>query len=187
MKKLFSLLICGVVIFSACGGQSETAEKKLVSSSSGVEDILKSAENSSTELETFDITVQKIPDNPSDLIPKLDYDAELDLTSMNSTMVYSEVYNMMNTPDDYIGKSVKATGSFSVFTDIKTGKYYYSCVIADATACCQQGLEFVLAEERKYPDEFPTQGRQITVAGVFDTYEEDGNTYCCLNDAELSF
>ena len=30
----------------------------------------------------------------------------------NSTMVYSEVYNMMYTPGDYIGKTIKMTGQF---------------------------------------------------------------------------
>ena len=31
---------------------------------------------------------------------------EVDLTNLSSTMVYSEVYNMMSTPASYIGKTV---------------------------------------------------------------------------------
>ena len=31
---------------------------------------------------------------------------DVDLTNLSSTMVYSEVYNMMSTPENYIGKTV---------------------------------------------------------------------------------
>ena len=37
---------------------------------------------------------------------------DVDLTRLSSTMVYSEVYNMMYTPGDYIGKTIKMTGQF---------------------------------------------------------------------------
>ena len=33
---------------------------------------------------------------------------DLDLTKLSSTVVYSEVYNMLITPDDYKGKIIKA-------------------------------------------------------------------------------
>ena len=35
---------------------------------------------------------------------------DLDLTVLSSTMVYSEVYNMMNEPEPYEGKMVKMQG-----------------------------------------------------------------------------
>ena len=37
---------------------------------------------------------------------------DVDLTRLSSTMLYSEVYNMMNAPGDYIGKTIKMTGQF---------------------------------------------------------------------------
>ena len=67
---------------------------------------------------------------------------DCDLTKMSSTMVYSTVYAMLTAPDDYIGKTVRVTGNLNKYTDESTGKTYYSVLIADATACCQQGLEF---------------------------------------------
>ncbi len=40
---------------------------------------------------------------------------DVDLTQLSSTMVYSEVYNMINTPEDYIGKTVKMSGTFNLY------------------------------------------------------------------------
>lgn len=111
--------------------------------------------------------------------------ADVDLTLLSSTMVYAEVYNMMVAPEEYIGKRVRMTGAFSVFTDEATGKLYFSCIIADATACCSQGLEFVLLDVRVYPDEYPAVGESITVTGIFDVYDEDGYAYIQLKNATL--
>ncbi|MBE6719666.1 MAG: hypothetical protein E7571_03290 [Ruminococcaceae bacterium] len=110
---------------------------------------------------------------------------DVDLTSLSSTVVYSEVYNMMTVPDDYRGKKVKMKGAFSYSKDNETGKIYYACVIADATACCQQGLEFKLAEKKNFED-YPEVGTEIEVTGYFDTYNEGELVYCFLDDAEMS-
>jgi hypothetical protein len=55
----------------------------------------------------------------------------------------------------------------------------------DATACCSQGIEFELTDDYVYPDDYPEDGGDICVVGTFDTYEEDGFTYCVLRDARL--
>lgn len=112
-------------------------------------------------------------------------DLDLDLTKLSSTMVYSEVYNMMNTPDDYIGKKVKMQGAFSVYEGEE--RNYYACIIADATACCQQGMEFVRKGEHKYPEDYPELGDDITVTGVFETYYEGETRFCQLNNCEVVF
>ena len=110
---------------------------------------------------------------------------DVDLTKLSSTMVYSEVYNMIYTPDDYIGKTVKMKGQFAYYEDPETKAQYFACIIADATACCSQGLEFVLAGEHSYPDDYPELGSEITVTGTFELYEEGGFQYCRLADAEM--
>ena len=111
---------------------------------------------------------------------------DVDLTTLSSTMVYSEVFNMLSTPEDYLGKSVRMRGAFSVYHDEVTDHYYFACLIADATACCQQGFEFLWEGEHAYPDDYPPLGTEITVTGVFDTYTEGTYTYCQLIHAELS-
>ncbi len=110
---------------------------------------------------------------------------DIDLTKLSSTMVYSEVYNMMVTPENYLGKTVKMNGAFSIYYNAGLDQYYFACIIADATACCSQGLEFVLSGDYTYPDDYPELGSDITVVGTFNTYEEDGYVYCQLTDAGL--
>ena len=116
---------------------------------------------------------------------------DIDLTVLSSTMVYSEVYSMMSFPDDYIGKTVKMKGQFVIgyvyntdgTPDESTARF--ACVIADATACCSQGLEFILTGEHTYPDEYPELGAEITVVGTFELYEEDGCRYYRLGNASF--
>lgn len=116
---------------------------------------------------------------------------DVDLTMLSSTMVYSQVYDMMVNPEDYIGKKVRMTGPFTIYqnTDEKgqliPDEIYFACVIADATACCAQGLEFVLAGDYAYPDDYPELGEEIVVSGIFDTYKEYGTLYCHLTEAVM--
>lgn len=110
---------------------------------------------------------------------------DVDLTELTSTMVYSEVYQMMVAPEDYLGKTVKMNGSFTVFQNQETGQLYYACVISDATACCSQGIEFALEGDYTYPDDYPKENENITVIGIFNTYEEEGYTYCQLINAKM--
>ena len=111
---------------------------------------------------------------------------DVDLTTLSSTMVYSEVYNMMCEPDRYLGKRIKMNGQFAVYENPNTGAVYTACIIMDATACCSQGLEFVLAGEPSYPADYPEPGTEITVVGTFQTYEENGYMDYHLVDAEMT-
>ena len=110
---------------------------------------------------------------------------DLDLTTMSSTMVYSEVFNMVTTPENYIGKTVKMRGTYMYYYDEKPNRYYFFCLISDAMACCSQGIEFALTKDYHYPEDYPKPDDEITVVGVFDSYEEEGNTYCILRNARL--
>ena len=110
---------------------------------------------------------------------------DLDLTNFESTMLYSQLYHMNAEPDDYIGKTVKLKGYFDVYQDVPSNKLYYLCTVMDATACCSQGLEFVLSGEPSYPEGYPEKYEYITVAGVFETYTENGYVYCTLKNAVL--
>ena len=110
-------------------------------------------------------------------------DIDIDLTRLSSTMIYSEVYNMMNSPESYVGKMVRMNGKLAVYKYPE--RNYYTCIIKDATACCQQGMEFLWAGNHKYPDDYPNEGDGIIVTGVFDIYYEGENKYVQLKDASL--
>lgn len=110
---------------------------------------------------------------------------DLDLTQLSSTMVYSEVYNMMVAPEEYMGRSVRMRGNFAVYQDPSTGHNYFAVIIKDATACCSQGVEFVLEGDYEYPADYPELGTEITVSGEFDTYMEGEQQYCQLIHAVM--
>ena len=117
--------------------------------------------------------------------------AEVDLTVLSSTMVYAEVYNMLyNDPESYLGKTVRARGKFSIYQLVTDGVLQpdpvsYACIIADAAACCAEGMEFVLEGDLTYPDDYPELGTEITVIGEFQAYEENGMTGHHLINARL--
>ncbi len=162
MKKLFHLLliIALIVSLSACTQNSNTMnEPQTASSQPKVSDDLSKQQTSN--------------------------DLDVDLTKLSSTMVYSEVYKMMYTPDDYVGKTVKMKGQFAYYEDADTKAQYFACIIADATACCSQGLEFIPTGEHTYPNDYPEPGSEITVTGTFELYTENGFQYCRLKDAAM--
>ena len=110
---------------------------------------------------------------------------DIDLTVLSSTMVYSMVYCMLTTPDEYTGMVVKMRGLSSSFHDEDNDIWYYACVVQDATACCQQGIEYELTDDYACPDDYPVDGQDICVIGTFDTYLDNGNTYYVLREARL--
>jgi hypothetical protein len=107
---------------------------------------------------------------------------DIDLSKMSTTMMYSYISNMIENPDDFIGKTVKARGVHDSFTDENTNITYHAILIYDSTTCCSQALEFVLEDETNYPSIDQT----ITIEGTFGTYTEGNNTYCCLNPSKVS-
>lgn len=110
---------------------------------------------------------------------------DVDLTAMSSTIVYSTVNDMLLQPESYLGQTVKMNGAFAYYHDEDADQYYFACIIADATACCQQGIEFVLDGDYTFPDDYPEPESNITVVGTFDTYDEAGRIYCTLRNASF--
>lgn len=111
----------------------------------------------------------------------------LDLTKMSATMIYSTIFDMLIMPEDYVEKIIKLSGWFETYTDPQTGEMYYAVVVPDATACCQQGLEFVWKGNHAYPDDFPKPGQNITVTGIYKMIENDGVTYTYLEANSVEF
>lgn len=116
--------------------------------------------------------------------------AFVDLTALSSTMVYAEVFAMMSSPEDYVGKTVKMQGIFSkgqlyAAGSLNDGGTVFACVIQDATACCAQGIPFELAGDHTYPQDYPELGDTITVVGTFEIHQQEGMQFCRLRDAEF--
>ncbi len=183
MKKMICMINIIVLLFTlaACGRQTKGRTQNM-NQEKTVSDILAQADSEAQD--TGDTAKEEAKEeSKSPASVALDGDFDVDLTVLGSTIVYAEVYNMMMTPEDYVGKSVKMEGAFAVYEGEE--RNYYACIIEDATACCAQGIEFVLRENAVYPDDYPALGENITVTGIFDTYEEEGNSYCQLIHAEM--
>lgn len=100
---------------------------------------------------------------------KIDYD----LTNMSSTMIYAEVFNMLIEPEKYENKRVKMKGFFTIYNEGSNDEVY-SVIVPDATACCQQGIEFFY----DFKDNKPVANSEITVTGIFNIHMlNDGISY----------
>ena len=191
MKRIFCLLlaVCMMASLCACGKDSEKDAGNDASSSN--EKSSASAESIPTPKEQETPDEQQTPEEPEQTQTSAD-GVDVDLTVLSSTMVYSEVYNMLyNDPAHYLGKTVKARGGFSIYQLVTDGVLQpdpvaYACIIADATACCADGMEFVLEGDYTYPDDYPELGAEITVIGEFQSYEENGMTWYHLVNARLA-
>ena len=181
------------------GIQSENSVDKVISSqmedemSPTVSIMDESIENESIENESIEnesIENESIENEAAESeTQKTETEVDFDLTAMSSDMVHATVYQMMSVPEQYEGKTFRMEGNFYATYYEPTQKYYYYCIIQDATACCAQGMEFVWEDgTHTYPDEYPSDDAYVEVEGIFETYREDEDEnllYCRLANATL--
>ena len=106
---------------------------------------------------------------------------DVDLTKLSGTMVYSAVFDIVENPAQYRGKTIKMRGKYFAFHDPAKNEHHHSCVIWDATACCMQGMEFELASGNYPPNE-----SEITLIGKFDVYTIQKIDNPILRDAKIA-
>ncbi len=169
MKRFGYLAVISALLLTGCGN---TNTQK-------IDDLISAQEQSSSD------SASEVP-KPTVAVPdSVNGEYDVDLTTLDSNMVYAQVYDMIFGETDYSGKLVRAKGQFSYYQDPATGNDYFAVLISDATACCAQGIEFVLAGEHKYPDDYPEIGDEIVIHGTFNTYEDETGAYVQLKDAVL--
>ena len=181
MKRIFCLLLAACMMLSLCACGKDVGN-----------DTLSSDEEASASAESIPTPKEQETSEESEQPQASSNGVDVDLTVLSSTMVYSEVYNMLyNDPAHYLGKTVKARGTFSIYQLVTDGVLQpdpvsYACIISDAAACCAEGMEFVLKGDLTYPDDYPELGTEITVIGEFQSYEENGMTWYHLANARLA-
>lgn len=173
MKRFLAIILVGILCCGMLAGCSDTQNEEPLQSSQRPA----SGEAVTPSVGAVDSAASDA--QPEDTTPSAAqaYDGIVDLTQLSSTMVYAEVYNMMMTPEAYIGKTIKMNGLYYASNNPELEIYYHFVIIEDATACCAQGLEFILNGEHTYPDDYPEDETPVEVTGVWGSYEEDGNTY----------
>ena len=102
---------------------------------------------------------------------------DVDLTILSGTMVFAKLNSMMENPDDYLGQTIKIRGPYDAFLYERTGVFYTYVLIEDNAACCLQRLEFILSGQNTFPDDFPERETMIELEGVFESYDEQNQTY----------
>lgn len=105
---------------------------------------------------------------------------DVDLSFGSQTITYATISNILEDPQEYMGRTVKMLGTYRQFYSETYDTYYYVCMVTDATACCSQGMEFKLKEGSSYP----LDGQQIILQGTVDVYQEGDYWYAFLKDAD---
>ncbi len=195
MKRLLLILLAAGILGStaACGKlRRETA----------IPETTETYITEPTAAEPGEGTAERISTAPSEGISKTEApepaaasdpsDVDVDLTVLSSTMVYAEVLNMMTEPNAYDGKTVKIRGRFGASYGyrpdgtINEDVLIFACIIADATACCSQGIEFVLSGAYTFPEDYPELDSEITVTGTFKSGEQNGIPYFRVINAQMT-
>ena len=191
-------LLAAVVLISGCGKRADNG--KGINSGKTVDKVIESQvkkeEQKKTEESTKEDTQKNNQQNTDTQTPESvqgtvnapEAAVDVDLSVMDSDMIYATVYQMMSDPEQYVGKTFRIEGKFYVTYDEMTKNQYYYCVIKDAPECCAQGLEFVWGDgSHIYPDEYPTDGTEVIVDGTFELYMENDSRYCRLANADFYF
>ena len=111
---------------------------------------------------------------------------DIDCTKLSSTLAYNKVYQIMYDPTEFAGQRVKIKGTFSKGTITGGGNQHYFVDVYDNTACCSAWLTFTWSGHA-YPDEFPTNGEEITVTGKITTFTENGNVIGQIKAEQVTF
>lgn len=187
MKKILACIICLTLAFgvTACGKASDkdsNGDTKIISDAKNKQENSKS--DTKKDVSKKEVAVDAGKGKSSKSKSKTNSNKiDVDLNNLNANVVYAQVFQMMTEPDKFIGKRIRMSGQFNVYAAQEGNPSgvteYYAIIIADAQACCQQGIEFVWPGHT-YPEGFPEVKSNASVTGIFEVYEENGKKYCRL-------
>ena len=187
MKKILACIICLTLAFgvTACGKASDkdsNGDTKIISDAKNKQENSKS--NTKKDVSKKEVAGDAGKGKSSKSKSKTNSNKiDVDLNNLNANVVYAQVFQMMTEPDKFIGKRIRMSGQFNVYAaeegNPSGATEYYAIIIADAQACCQQGIEFVWPGHT-YPEGFPEVKSNASVTGIFEVYEENGKKYCRL-------
>lgn len=185
MKKLVLTIALFPLLITGCN--KNKTQNLLTTNQPTIDDIV-SADNQDAPIVVMPIPTEEVTLSMGTIPSQKEmYDAmiktftpsskvDLDLSVMTSSMIYSMVFEMLLMPESYEEKNLKVKGNFVVYISEETGDRHFAIIIPDATQCCQQGLEFVwFGEDKKYPEDFPKIGQEITLTGKYKCmYTDEG-------------
>ena len=172
MKKVQLLLLVCLLFLTGC--ESNKPDVKLSSDNKDTS-ITSIPENNSTASPEIEETEDDIlvlePLEPIESLPKGD------VIEIKEKLFIAQTNDIYFNTEDYLGKTIKYEGIFSVFEDPVSGNTYYS-VIRYGPGCC--GVDANAGFEVVWENEYPKDNDWVEVIGVLEEYEENGQTYIHL-------
>jgi len=104
---------------------------------------------------------------------------DLDLTRFSDIMVYSTLFDMIASPDRYVGKTLKVKGFIERKAASADTEEQFFLTVYDETSCCYIKV-LILTNEASAPLKTTFE---VVVCGVLDIYRENGANYCRLLNA----
>ena len=114
---------------------------------------------------------------------------DVDLTGLSTTVLSAEMMNIIVNSQDYLGQTIRVSGTYDFIIHEPTGEYYHYIITVLGDECCREGFEIVLNGDSIGRDNYPAVGAQIQVDGVFSRY--DGSValfrhyYLAIDDIHL--
>lgn len=163
MKKILSLAIAAVLVFSLCAC-GQTADQTDNSSSNDT--------TLSTVPVSEDVSAAEAKSEKFKALEK--FDVDIDLNGLNKTMTTAQMTQISNDPESYLGQTIRLTATYQKQQAEDGSRYYNFAFGYDDTGCCAAWyIEF-------YGDDVPEDMEDfssISLVGKLDQYDENGRKY----------
>lgn len=190
------MIVCSAGMLMAGCGDEKGGREVTISTESLFTTIAPTTEEITTQAAstTQEIIVYEDTGAPTEItdyeyeepIGEADPNVDIDLTVLTPNMIYVQVYNMMYSAEDYMGKTIKVSGTYYPMYYEELDNYYHYVMIKDAESCCQNGMEFIWDDgSHVYPDEYPEEDAEIQIIGTFSSYIEEDFEYYYLDVDEI--
>jgi len=118
---------------------------------------------------------------------------DFDFTRMNPTMRMTYTYRLGANPKEFVGKTLRISGTLLTRVDKENGKRYFGCLMGDpgGCSCCSPGgvLEFMPKDSYTWPTNFPPLESRVMITGRLEMFEvgppEQAFTIPRLVDADI--
>ena len=137
MRKISCFILCLISagLIAGCNG-GDGPKSRMTAQTTGIRDVIESQmskeagnvssaseETTSAAPETESQTEQSSESSDGNSV-------DFDLTNLGPDILYAEVYSMMVFPDQYLGRTIKVAGIFTVYYDEALDKYHFACFIS---------------------------------------------------------
>jgi len=110
---------------------------------------------------------------------------DVDLTEFSKTMMIAMIDNIYAKPNEYMDKTIKMRGQYSMVYYEDFDLRFHYILSSDDESCCAYG--FIFEYNGTYPDDFPDEGEDIEVYGVFGRDEALDQIYHYLAVDDITF